>query len=724
MKQLVQDPKAGTIVVMTVPAPALRPGTILVRNVASVISPGTERSSVAAVRDSYLKTARNRPDLVRRVVDSIRREGVLTAYRKVQAKLSEPQALGYSCAGIVVDIGPGAGDYFRTGDRVACAGFGHASHAEVVCVPTQLAARVPGGVPLPDAAFATLGAIALHGVRQADAKLGESVAVIGVGLLGLLTVQILRAQGVRVAAFDLDADLVARARTLGAEAGATGSVDDQVAAALAWTEGLGVDAAIVTAASTSDGPMVAAAGMARDRARVVAVGFVPFGLPREIAYVKELELRISRSYGPGRYDPDFEDKGLDYPPGYVRWTETRNLDAFLGLLADRRVVVDGLVTHRYTLDAAPNAYDELLTGGGQHPLGMVIAYPDEAEVPDLLTTRSAARSAPVDGRIGVGFVGAGAFARSVLLPALKRLDVTMQRVATSHGLTAIDAQRKFGFRFVGTDPNEVFGDPAVHAAFIATRHDSHAELTMRALAAGKHVFVEKPLALSRDELDRVAGLAGASSSVLVVGFNRRFAPMTVAIRDWVAGRGPFLATYRVSAGPVAPAHWSLDPEFGGGRIVGECCHFIDVLSFLAGDRRIQTVEARCAGRPTGLAQDVAIQVEFEGGSVGQILYTSQGAPIIGKERLEVHAGGASAVLDDFRTCTLATGRRTRRAGPPGKGHAEELRAFIDAVRHGGGSPVPLAAIVGVTRATFDVHQAIAGTLGPPSSRAAAGAGQG
>jgi predicted dehydrogenase len=710
MKQLVQHPKAGTIEVMDVPSPALRPGTILVRNAASVISPGTERNSVAAVRDSYLKTARSRPDLVRRVLDSVRREGVLTAYRKVQAKLSEPQALGYSCAGVVVGVGPGASDHFRTGDRVACAGYGNASHAEVVCVPTNLAALVPDGVPLTDAAFSTLGAIALHGVRQAEPTLGERVAVIGVGLLGLLTVQILRAHGVRVAAFDLNPDLVARARALGAEVGATGSTDDQVATALAWTEAVGVDAVIVTAASTGDGPMVAAAGMARDRARVVAVGFVPFGLPREIAYVKELELRISRSYGPGRYDLGFEEKGLDYPLGYVRWTETRNLEAFLALLAERRVVVDELVTHRYTLDAAPTAYDELVAKGGKLALGMVIEYAEDAAVAAPNDIRRIASAPAAGGRAGVGFVGAGAFARGVLLPAMKSLDVTMQRVATSHGLTAVDAQRRFGFREVGTDPEAVFGDSAVNAVFIATRHDSHADLTVRALAAGKHVFVEKPLALSPDELERVAAAAATSPGILLVGFNRRFAPMTIAIRDMVAGRGPFLATYRVNAGPIPKEHWSLDPELGGGRIVGECCHFIDLLSFLAGDRRIQAVEARCAGRPGGLAQDVAVQVEFEGGSVGQLLYTSQGASTIGKERLEVHAGGASAVLVDFRTCTLSTGRKSRKGGAPGKGHLEELRAFVDAVRRGGPSPIPLATLIGVTRATFDVHRAIAGAV--------------
>jgi predicted dehydrogenase len=712
MKQLFQDPKAGTIQVVDIAPPALRPGTILVRNAFSVVSPGTERSTVSAARDSYIKTARARPDLVRRVLDTVKREGVLAAYRKVQAKLSEPQALGYSSAGTVIAVGPGTEDHFRLGDRVACCGHNVASHAEVICVPTNLAARVPSGVSLEVAAFSTLGAIALHGVRLAEPQLGGRYAVIGCGILGLFATQLLRAHGGRVAAFDLAEDLVARAQRLGAEAGLAGGTDDQVQAALAWTEGLGVDAVIVTAASVSDAPMVAAAGMSRDRGKVVAVGLVPFGLPREIAYAKELELRISRSYGPGRYDAGFEEKGIDYPAGYVRWTETRNLEAFLHAIAVDSVDISSLVTHRYSLDEAPAAYDMLVSGQGSRPLGIVIRYPDDgataapiAEAPVPSPVRAAG---PVTGGVGVGFIGAGAFARGVLLPAFQgRAGTTLRRVATAHGLTAFDAQRKFGFKEAGTDASAVIADPSVDLVCITTRHDAHAGLVVQALRAGKHVFVEKPLALDENQLRAVEQAAAASNGVLLVGFNRRFSPLAAMMRQALVGRGPLLATYRVNAGALPASHWLNDPDVGGGRIIGEGCHFVDFLSFLTGDADIESVEARCAGRPRGPAEDVVIQLGFSDGSVGQILYTAKGDPSLGKERVEAHAGGASVVLDDFRSVEVVSGGKRRKSTSGGKGHAEEIAALVAAVKSGGPSPISRESLAATTRATFRVHEAIA-----------------
>src|SRR5436309_11873195 len=425
MKQVIMEPRHGSIGVVDLPEPALRPGMLLVRNAFSVISPGTERNAVKLGRDSLLATARARPDLVRRVLDTVRREGVLAAYRKVQTRLDELRPLGYASAGTVVAVGAGVEGLFRQGDRVACAGAGYASHAEVVAVPANLSARVPQDVGLEAAAFATLGAVALHGVRQARPALGDRVAVIGLGVLGLLTVQLLRAAGVRVIAFDLSPDLARRARDLGAEACGAGTTDDQVATALGWTDGVGLDGVIVTAASSTDAPMIAAAGMCRERGRVTAVGLVPFGLPREIAYQKELELTIARSYGPGRYDPAFEEQGLDYPIAYVRWTETRNLEGFLQLVAERKVDPLALVTHRFGIEEAGRAY-ELLVDAQAQPLGIVLSFPSAPresvtiDAPSTSTIRAASSSVPLatGQSIVVAVIGVGSFVGSTLPPSL------------------------------------------------------------------------------------------------------------------------------------------------------------------------------------------------------------------------------------------------------------------------------------------------------------------
>ena len=709
MKQIFQDAKAGTVQLVDIAEPALQPGTILVRNAFSVVSPGTERNTVSAARHSYIRTARARPDLVRRLIDSIKRDGILATYRKVQSKMGEPQALGYSSAGTVIAVAPGTDDLFRVGDRVACCGQNVASHAEVVCVPTNLAVRVPDGVSLEDAAFSTLGAIALHGVRLAEPALGGRYAVIGCGILGLLATQLLKAHGGRVAAFDLQPELVLRAKALGAEAGWAGETAEQVQAALAWTDGLGVDAVVVTAASPSDAPMVAAAAMCRERAIVVAVGLVPFGLPREIAYAKELTLRISRSYGPGRYDAAFEEKGLDYPAGYVRWTETRNLEAFLEALTAGRIAVAPLVTHRYDIDGASAAYDMLVSGEGPRPLGVLIRYPEgDGVTAPARATVARREGAKAAGDIGVGFIGAGSFARSVLLPAFQRhAGVALRRVVTAHGLTAFDAQRKFGFASAGTDIGPVLADDAIDLVVVATRHDTHAKLVADALSAGKHVFVEKPLAIDEVQLRDVESAAERSGAILLVGFNRRFSPAAMAMRAALADRGPIIASYRVNAGPLAHGHWLNDPAVGGGRVIGEGCHFVDFLSFLTGDAAIETVEARCAGRRRGPSEDVVIQLGFADGSVGQILYTAKGDPGLGKERIEAHAGGVSAVLDDFRAVEILSAGKRRKVGAGGKGHADEIRALLAAVKAGGPPPISRASLFATTRATLRVHEAIA-----------------
>ena len=699
MKQVFQNPKAGTIQVRDVPTPALRRGTVLVQTACSAISPGTERNSVKAARGSYLQTARSRPDLVKKVMDFAKKQGVKATWDLVQQKLSALQPLGYSAAGTILEVSAEAGQHFAVGDRVAVAGIGYASHAQVVCVPTNLTCKIPAGVDFESAAFGTLGAIALQGVRQAEVGLADRVAVIGLGIVGLMTVQLLKAQGARVIAFDLDEKRVALAAEMGAEVALAGGTDAIVSSAMAWTNGLGVDAVVVAASSSSDAPMLAAAAMARDRGRVVAVGAVPFGLPRDIAFAKELELRISRSYGPGRYDADFEENGLQYPVGYVRWTETENLGAVLHAVSTGALDVLGLISHRFDIDDAPKAYDMLVSNESIDAIGMVLRYPADLPAPGPRVYRASPVSGPIAGPVGVGFIGAGNFARATLLPPLKKhRDARLVHVATATGLSAHDVQRTFGFDKTGTDADAVLNDPAVHLVFVATRHDSHAELVVRALNAGKHVFVEKPLALNPDQLDAVLAAAEASPGLLMVGFNRRFAPMITTIRSALRGRGPRMMTVRVNGGDIG-SHWLNNPSIGGGRMVGEGCHFVDLLSSLTEDARIVEVTSSVAGA-RDVAQDFAVQLRFDDGSVGQLMYTSLGDTSMGKERVEVFAGGVSAWVDDFTEGRLFRSSRAEKLKGSGKGHSEEVDAVIAAVKNGRGSPISLDVLARVTRATF------------------------
>ena len=687
MKQVCQDRRTGRIEIAEVAEPSLQPGCLLVRTAFSAVSPGTERAALRLSRASLLETARERPDLVRRAIDLARRDGPLAAWRKVREKRSGSQALGYSSAGTVLAVGAGAESAFRVGDRVACAGFGFAVHGELACVPASLAARVPDGLALDAAAFATLAAIALHAVRQADVQVGERAAVIGLGLVGQLAAQILGASGCRTVGFDVDPERVARARELGIEEARAADAEEQVAAALSWSGGVGVDAVLVTAGAPDEALMAAAAGMARDRGRVVAVGLVPFGLPRELAYEKELELRVSRSLGPGRYDDDFELKGRDLPIGHVRWTETRNLEAVLQLMADGRLDPLRLVTDRRLVGDAAELYDRLLGEPAERPLGALLEYPEavgasEERRPTAAPAPAPAPTRPVRPRagdpLGVGFVGAGAFAGSVLLPLLaRRQDVRLRRVVTRQGLSARDAAERFGFEHAGASVDELFADEGVHLACIATRHDSHAELAIAGLESGRAVFVEKPLALDEEELARVAAAARAGPGTLAVGWNRRFAPQAVALREAFDRRGPLALLVRVNAGALPADHWLNDPDVGGGRLLGEASHFLDLLSFLTGDQPFASVQAHPVGRSRTPAESAGLLVSFTDGSVGQVLYTAGGAPALGKERIEVHAEGVSAVVEDFRRGTLVSGRRRRRLSGSGKGHAEELGRHPD-----------------------------------------------
>lgn len=704
MKQLVQNLSDGAFSIVDSPTPARPPGFVLVSNHASLISSGTERSTVQAAQASLLGKARQRPDKVQQVLDNIRKEGVLATLQRVREKLDQPATHGYSSAGVVL-----AADRderrFRVGDLVACGGVNYAVHAEIVSVPRNLVVRVPDGVPPADASFATVGSIALQGVRRAGVQCGDRVLVIGLGLLGQLTWQLVAHAGAIPIGMDVAAGAVELARQTGLRHACLRGEDDVEAVCAQLTEGHGVDAVIVTAAAKSRDPLLLAGAVSRERGRIVVVGAVPIDIPREPFYRKELDIVVSRSYGPGRYDPSYEEGGQDYPYGHVRWTEGRNMSAFLEAVACGGVRVAPLITHRFPIERAADAYD-IVSGRRREPhVGLVLEYSGRPDLRALVPVSTVTTPA-VQGRPGIAFIGAGSFARGSLLPHVRdRHDVNRVAVVTARGFTAIDAARKFGFAAAGTDAGTIIDDPRVHALFIATRHDQHAALTARALRAGKHVFVEKPLAVDEGQLGEVLAARQESAAIVQVGFNRRFSPLAVALRDTLgAASAPVQATYRVNAGPLPADHWLLDPRLGGGRVIGEGCHFVDLLSFLCGEDPVAVHASRFGAEAEGAT---TITLEFANGSVGVIVYQANASARVAKERLEAFAGGRGGVLDDWRSVELFEGRDRRviKARGQAKGYAEEIAAFLSSLR-GGAPAIPFGNLVATTAATFAALRSI------------------
>jgi polar amino acid transport system substrate-binding protein len=712
MRQIVQQQRSGMLQVSEVPVPVLRPTGLLVCTAYSLISAGTERAKVEVAKKNLLGKALARPDQVRQVLQTAQQVGLQATYEKVLSKLEALSPLGYSSAGVVAAVGERV-EGFAVGDRVACAGGGYANHAEVAYIPRNLCVRVPDGVGLDEAAYATVGAIALQGVRQAAPLLGETVGVIGLGLLGLLTVQLLRAAGCRVVGFDINEPRCALARQLGADL-ATTPADPHVETLARRFSPAGLDAVILTAATPSNDPIQLAGQLARDRARVVVVGAVGLDIPRAPFYEKELEVRLSRSYGPGRYDAQYEEKGQDYPIGYVRWTEGRNLAAFLDLLEQRKVDVKMLTTHRFPLAAAEQAY-ELIDGTAHEPyLGILLDYElPERPVPQLPDpTPVLVRPAlAATGRVGIALLGAGNFAQSMLLPHLRRHSaVRLRAVVTPGGLTARSVAERGGFEVAAADAATALHDPEVKLVIVASRHNSHADLAVRGLQAGKAVYVEKPLALTPQELAAVrAAYEAATSPFLMVGFNRRFAPLVGALREFLADvQEPLLLQYRINAGYVARDHWTQDPEEGGGRIIGEMCHFIDLLLYLTGQPPVEVMAQALPDQGRYNRDNVAVLLRFAGGSTGTITYAANGDRGLDKERLEIFGGGRAAVLEDFRELILArNGKRTTRKSSPDKGHRAEMQALVEAVRQGASEPVPFAQAALSMMTTFAVVESVA-----------------
>lgn len=684
MKQVII--RAGEPVVEEVPVPVPLPGQILVRVGYSCISPGTELATanlggaVGLARRLLLNPAR-----VRRAWKVLRSQGIGTASRLVHERIVADTFPGYSCAGWVAELGEGVDD-LAVGDTVACAGAGFASHAEVVAVPRNLVVRVPEGVDLPAAATVTLGAIALQGVRRAELELGERVGVIGLGAIGFLTLQLCRAAGARILGVDLDAERVTLARSAGCDWAVDPAIQDPVAVAHAVTDGHGLDAVLITAATTSDEPVRQAMRMARRRGRIVVVGDVGLRLQREEMYLKELDLRMATSYGPGRYDPSYEEGGLDYPYAYVRWTENRNMQAYLECLAGGRCQVEPLRVAVYAVEAAREAYASL-RGVGARPLTALLKYPAANGGRPTVFARSVVvtRTQPSTDRVRLAVIGAGSFARTTHLPNLQRLHdrFALAAVVARTGPSALAVARQFGAGRAVTDYREVLADPAVDAVLICTRHDLHARLAQEALEAGKHVFVEKPLAVTPGELDDLdARLRELSSTrgapALFVGYNRRWSPCAQRLRELLAERtNPLQVFYRMNAGLVPPDHWVRGPE-GGGRIIGEACHIFDLFTFLTGARATR-VSAHAIRPRTGAASardNFTATVGYADGSVCTLLYSALGAEDVPKEYAEVYADGATLILDDFRALTVH-GRRAAgiRRGAQDKGHLAELEAF-------------------------------------------------
>jgi len=693
MKQLVQNYKSGQLSICETPAPQLRPGGILVRTDYSLISAGTERAMVEMARKNLMGKAISRPDLVRKVLDKAKTEGLLSAYKKAMLRLSTDTPLGYSSAGIVVAVGEGVTGV-KTGTRVACGGIGFASHSEVAFVPKNLFTVVPDQVQAKDAAFTTLGSIALQGIRMASPELGEVAAVIGLGLVGLLTVQILKANGCRIVGVDPDSERCRMAAGFGADA--TG-IDPQelVDACMHLSGGLGVDAVLITAATESSEPLELAGNLARDRARVVVVGQVGMEVPRKLYYEKELTLLMSRSYGPGRYDRNYEEKGIDYPAGYVRWTENRNMAAVVDLMADCKLDVRSLITHEFPLDRALEAY-EMIVSGSERYLGVLLSYNGsaaaEADIVELPETRRAPVSpAPGDtGGTGVGVIGSGSFCTGAILPALGSIPhLVLRGVCSQGGLSARRVADRWKFQYCTSDPDAILNDAQTQCVLISTRPDSHARLICAALEAGKHVFVEKPLAVTLDQLRCIRKVASAHpTQVLMVGFNRRFAPFARQAKEFIRRRSsPLMAVYRVNAGVLPPNDWQHDPEQGAGRIVGECGHFVDVLSYLADALPTQVFASSLSGNESDVSarENAAVTIRFADGSVGVVVYTTHGSPAFSKERLEVFADRSVVVIDDYRKlelCRVGTRKKQTDWLKQDKGHRAEITAFIRSVRKG------------------------------------------
>jgi predicted dehydrogenase/threonine dehydrogenase-like Zn-dependent dehydrogenase len=651
MQQLTQKLKNGNMKIMEVPVPVMNRGNIVVKVLYSLVSAGTEGSTVKTARKGLIGKAKERPQQVKQVIDTLKSQGPLQTYRAVMKKLDAYSPLGYSCVGEIVDVAADVTEY-EVGDLVACGGLS-ASHAEIISVPVNLCVKLDTGTDLKQASYNTLGAIAMQGVRQADLRLGESCAVVGLGLLGQLTALLLKASGVKVIGIDIDPEMVEIANQNCLDLGIQREAEGIEGKINKFTGGIGCDAVIITAASSSLDPVNFAGAISRKRGKIIIVGAVPTGFDREPHfYKKELELKMSCSYGPGRYDPLYEEKGIDYPVAYVRWTEKRNMQAFQELILNGKINVDYLTTHVVKLENAPEIYDMMMSKSEPF-IGILIEYDKSKKFEKNIIKIGQQRTAEAQS-CGIGFIGAGSYAQSHLLPNVpKNKKVVFEGVMTSTGVSSRSVAERFGFGFCTENVNDILSNDRINTVFIATRHDSHAQFVINAIEKGKNVFVEKPLCLKADELERITDLLNENSQIssrLMVGYNRRFSPLGIELKNCFKG-GPLAMSYRVNSGNIPADSWIQDLVSGGGRIIGEVCHFIDFLTFINGSLPV-SVHANAMQDPQNLNDVVAISLKYANGSIGSILYFSNGDKSVAKERIEVFANGLTAILDDFKKLTL------------------------------------------------------------------------
>jgi predicted dehydrogenase/threonine dehydrogenase-like Zn-dependent dehydrogenase len=703
MKQVVQNYRTGELKVDDVPSPTLRSGGLLIANRFSLISAGTEMATISVAKKNIVGKALDRPDMVKKVLAKAKKDGLVDTMKMVFARLDSPAALGYSCAGVVMGVGDRT-DGFSVGDRVACAGQNFASHAEVIYVPKNLCVKIPDKVELEDGAYVALGAIALQGIRQADPKLGDNVVVIGLGLLGQLSVQMLKANGCTVVASDIDTSKLMLARRLGADQAVP--LSDLMDSVAVLTGGHGADAVIITASTKDDGPVRLAGQLCRKKGRVVVVGAVGMTLPREPYYLKELELRLSTSYGPGRYDSEYEEKGNDYPYGYVRWTEKRNMEAFLLLIQQGRLNIRELTSHRFEIKDAEQAY-KLMMQRAEPYLGILLSYA-AAPASDQERKIEVTRGKPL-ARLNIGLIGAGNHMKDMLVPPLEKIaGVQLRAVCTGTGISAKALAERLRASYCTSDFHEVLQDREVDAVLIGTRHNLHASMVIEALKAGKHVFVEKPLCLTEDELKQIDDTymrQAEHGQHLMVGFNRRYSSHGLKAREFFDGRrDPLVMAFRVNAGAIPPGHWIQDPVVGGRRIVGEVCHFIDYMQFVCGAKPV-SAHARCVAKhSSGITDDHSIlSFTFADGSVGTVIYAAGGDSALPKERFEVFGDGKSLVMDDFATTYFYENGKERRyrLGKRDKGFDNELTQFARAIMDAA-APPPMGydEIRAVTRASI------------------------